>query len=94
MFYSSLTVIEYSHVFLCFILRKYFIPYTHKVFKISYPHYNYVTSISLFFTKNFSIFITIANFLLFPTKKVSLDLVLCNKYKLRKSIFDSTNGIN
>ncbi len=43
MFYSSLTAIEYSHIFLCFILEKYFRPYTHKVFKISYPHYNYVT---------------------------------------------------
>jgi len=34
MFYSSLTVIEYSHVFLCFISEKYFRPYTHKVSRL------------------------------------------------------------
>jgi hypothetical protein len=65
--------------FLCFIFKKYARPYKHKVFKINYPLHNYVSSLSLYFTRAFSIFITISNFLLCPTRKVSLDIVLYKK---------------
>ena len=80
--FIQVSLLSNIHMFFCVLLWKNILDLIHIVFKISYPHYNYVTLCnfhSAIFTRNFSIFITIANFLLFPTKKVPLDMVLCNK---------------